>query len=253
LKSYDSETLLTSSTEAVTTPLGYIPAAIGLYKHLRLPQPCNPTLEKTPIIIYGGSSPVGAFAIKLAQSSNIYPIIAIAGRGKAFVSSLVDPAKGDVVLDSRDGTKAVAASIRELGLDIEYGFDAISTHESLGLVGSLLNPKTGKLAEVIGQNKPIEGIPASVEQFHVVAPYMRKPNSPESKEGKARLKIGHREFEFMMFKWLGYALAEGLMEGHPSEIIPGGLKGVSTMMKNVKGGVNSGVKDMVRIADIKGI
>lgn len=106
---------------------------------------------------------MGAFAIKLARSSNIHPIIAIAGRGKDFVSSLVDPTKGDIVLDYRDGTKAVAASIRKLGLDIEYGCDAISTPESLELVGSLLNAKIGKLAEVIGQNKPIEGIPAGVE------------------------------------------------------------------------------------------
>jgi len=111
--------LLKPIVEAVTTPLDYITAAIGLYKHLRVPQPYNPTLEKTPFIVCGGSSAVGAFAIKLARSSNIHPSIAIAGRGKDFVSSLVDPTKGDIVLDYRDGTKAVAASIRKLGLDIE--------------------------------------------------------------------------------------------------------------------------------------
>lgn len=76
---------------------------------------------------------------------------------------------------------------------------------------------------------------------------------PESKEGKAGLKIRHRKFGFMMFKWLGYALAEGLIEGHPYGIVPGGLGGFSTIMKNVKGGVNSGVKYTVRIADTKGI
>jgi NADPH2:quinone reductase len=196
---------------------------------------------------------VGDFAIKLARSSNIHPIITIAGQCKGSVSSFVDPIKGDVVLGYRDGTKAVSASIRKLGLDIKYRFDVISTLEFSELVGSLWNAKAGKLVEVTGQNKPTEGILAGVEQFHVVTPYMWNPKCPESKEGKTGLKIRHREFGFMMFKWLGYAPPEGLIEGHPYGIVPSDLEGVSTMMKNMKGGINKRVKYMVRIADTKGI
>jgi hypothetical protein len=82
---------------------------------------------------------------------------------------------------------------------------------------------------------------------------MWNPKCPESKEGKTGLKIRHREFGFMMFKWLGYAPPEGLIEGHPYGIVPSDLEGVSTMMKNMKGGINKRVKYMVRIADTKGI
>jgi NADPH:quinone reductase-like Zn-dependent oxidoreductase len=46
-------------------------AAVGLYQRLGLPEPWNATMTKTPLIVYGGSGAVGAYAIKLAQLSNI--------------------------------------------------------------------------------------------------------------------------------------------------------------------------------------
>jgi NADPH:quinone reductase-like Zn-dependent oxidoreductase len=50
-------------------------AAIALYQQHKLPLPWLPAKEKIPLIVYGGSSAVGAFAIKLAKLSKISPII----------------------------------------------------------------------------------------------------------------------------------------------------------------------------------
>jgi NADPH:quinone reductase len=41
-------------------------AAIGLYMRLRLPEPWHATTSPLPLIVYGASGAVGAFAIKLA-------------------------------------------------------------------------------------------------------------------------------------------------------------------------------------------
>jgi len=39
-------------------------AALGLFQELDLPTPLHPATEKIPVVIYGGSSAVGAFALK---------------------------------------------------------------------------------------------------------------------------------------------------------------------------------------------
>ena len=56
-----------------------------------------------------------------------------------------------------------------------------------------------------------------------MAPWIWKPVSPDSKDGKAGVKTGLRDFVFVHFKFLGFALAEGLIGGHLIEIVPDGL------------------------------
>jgi NADPH:quinone reductase-like Zn-dependent oxidoreductase len=56
-----------------------------MFRNLKLPTPWNPATTSTPFVIYGASSAVGSFAIKLARNSNIHPIIAIAGKGSHYV------------------------------------------------------------------------------------------------------------------------------------------------------------------------
>lgn len=98
---------LTPSIEAATIPLAATTASLALYRSLALPPPWHPTTERTPLLIYGGSSAVGAFAIKLASRSNLHPIIAVAGAGAKYVSSLLDASRGDTVIDYRVGRDAL--------------------------------------------------------------------------------------------------------------------------------------------------
>ncbi len=69
------------SLEAATIPLAAMTASLALYWTLQLPQPWTPAINPNPLLVYGGSSAVGAFAIKLAIASNLHPIIAVAGAG----------------------------------------------------------------------------------------------------------------------------------------------------------------------------
>ncbi|EAU38810.1 conserved hypothetical protein [Aspergillus terreus NIH2624] len=87
-------------------------SAVALYQHLRLPVPWQPATSPLPLVIYGGASAVGAYAIQLARRSNIHPIIAVAGRGIPFVEGLLDRSKGDSVIDYRQGDDAVISGIR---------------------------------------------------------------------------------------------------------------------------------------------
>lgn len=88
----------TSFEEAATIPLAAMTAAVGLFVRMNLPQPFVPASKPLPLLIYGAASAVGAFAIKLASRSNIHPLICVAGKGAAFVESLIDRSKGDVIV-----------------------------------------------------------------------------------------------------------------------------------------------------------
>jgi NADPH2:quinone reductase len=58
-------------------------------------------MEPIPLIIYGGAGAVGSFAIKLAQISNIHPLIVMAGNSIDYVESLVRKEKSDTIIDYR--------------------------------------------------------------------------------------------------------------------------------------------------------
>lgn len=92
-----------SFEEAATVPVAGFTAAIALYIDLGFRAPWETPAksddvaieekekhEKVPILIYGISSAVGAFAAKFARLSGYGPIIGVAGRAKEFAESLSD-------------------------------------------------------------------------------------------------------------------------------------------------------------------
>ena len=101
--------------EAATLPLAVLTAAVGLYetRNLGLNNPWDPAIKETPLVVYGGASAVGAYAIQLAKKSNIHPIITVAGRGIPFVEGMIDRSKGDTIVDYRDGDEAVVEGIKK--------------------------------------------------------------------------------------------------------------------------------------------
>ena len=56
-----------SFEEAATLGVGIITCGQGLYQTMGLPWPTQPTKEKFPILIYGGSSATGALGIQFAK------------------------------------------------------------------------------------------------------------------------------------------------------------------------------------------
>lgn len=118
-------------------------AAVGLYLRLYLPEPWLPATLPTAIIIYGGSSAVGAFVIKFAQASNLHPIIAVAGSGAEYVKTLLNTEKGDAIVDYRKGDAAVVSGIQDAlakaGVsEVRYAYDAISEHNSFVNISKVL-------------------------------------------------------------------------------------------------------------------
>ncbi|KAI9091548.1 hypothetical protein DFS34DRAFT_635060 [Phlyctochytrium arcticum] len=148
----------TSFEEACTLPLAAMTAAIGLYQDLALPLPWHPrkdTDPEIPLIIYGGSTAVGAFALKLAKLSNIHPVITVAGKGQAYVESLK---AADHIVNYRD-TKDVTAAIKEAlgGKSCLDALDAVSIEESYNNTTRALSP-SGHVSTVLPMPEPPTGI-----------------------------------------------------------------------------------------------
>lgn len=120
-----------SFEEASTIPLVSTTAAITLFRRHALTPPWSPVplpSAPIPLIIYGASSALGLFTVKLARLANIHPIIAIGGASHIHLLPLLDKARGDAFIDYCDGVESMMQQVRDaLGpLKARHALDAIS-------------------------------------------------------------------------------------------------------------------------------
>lgn len=239
--------------EGATLPLAAMTAAIGLYLNLGLPEPWKPLEkdEKLPLIVYGGASAVGAFAIKYAKQSNIHPLIVVAGKGKDYAETLIDRSKGDTIVNYREGDDAVVAGIKKAlkdnNLDAVYHcMDAVSEHNSYVNVGKVMesNKSKSKICLVL-PGKKYEGIPDHVEQSMSMVGRVHGENK------QMNYPPHGKDFGFLFYRYMTRGLQEGWFRGHPFEVIPGGLGGVEEGLRRLKNGEASAKKFVYRISETK--
>lgn len=234
-----------SFEQAATMPVAALTAAIMLFVDLGLPAPYavkeGGGEEKTPILIYGVTSAVGAYAAKLARLSGLGPIIGVAGRASEFAKTLVDH-----VVDYRQSEDALVAAVEDvlakegLGTKVRYVLDAISENGSLEATVRFIDPH-GKVCTVLppklfakdGENF---SYPPGIREFNGVLP---------------RVFSSHKDWGYIWSRYLSRLLDDGRLKAHPYEVVPGGLYGVLTALKNLKDGKASGMKYVCRVEDTK--
>ena len=239
----------TSFEEAATIPLAGMTAAVGLFCRLGLPEPWVGNVSQARkdalaggVLVYGASSAVGAFAIKLLVRAKIHPIICVAGRASSFVEGLIDKSKGDTVIDYRGGDDKVVAAIKDAvpsGHKLMYAFDAVSEKGSYQQIVKVLDPK-GHITLVLPGRK-FEEIPDTVHQTLT---------SVGSVHG---VPDDLSDFGYAWFRLFSLGLKEGWFSGHPYEVIPGGLSGVQQGLENLRDGKASAVKYVYRINETEGV
>ncbi|KAH8799119.1 hypothetical protein F5884DRAFT_825370 [Xylogone sp. PMI_703] len=232
-------------------PLAAMTSAIGLYARLGLPEPWHPATVRTPIIIYGGSSAVGAFAIKLAQASDIHPFIVVAGKGQDYVEQLITRSKGDSIVDYRGGDDAVLSGIttalKEAGVsEVRYAYDAISDHNSFRNIGKILAKPGNKMTVVVPWGD-YSDIPSYIEQnITMVTDIFQDIGSIED---TARMRASSKDFGFVFSRLFSRGLQEGWFTPHPYEVVPGGLNGIEKGLTDLMNGVNSATKYVFNVED----
>jgi NADPH:quinone reductase-like Zn-dependent oxidoreductase len=233
----------TSFEEAATIPLCAMTAAIGLFSNLGLPEPwvsesqARTRVQNGGIIVYGAASAVGAFAIKLLVHADIHPILCVAGNGIPFVITLIDPSKGDTIIDYRQGNEAVVqnlAAAAPAGQTCAYAYDAVSGHQSTTNIAQVLDPH-GHIA-LLWPLGEYPNIPTSVYQTRISVAVVHEDKN-------------YQEFAYAWFRLFGYGLQQGWLSGHPFEVCEGGLLGVEAGLRNLMEGKASAVKYVFRVAD----
>ncbi|KAI1749641.1 GroES-like protein [Xylaria castorea] len=231
----------TTFEEAAAIPLAAMTSAVGLYLRLGLPQPWLPAKEPIPLIIYGAASAVGAYAIQLAQKSNIHPLICVAGRSIAHVEGLIDRGKGDVILDYREGDDALVESLRKAagGKPLLYAFDAVAEKEK----SSYAN-----LGKVLAKGAKMTLVLPTPDFYTFVPDYVEN-----SFTSVGSVHNDAKDFGYVYFRYLARGLHEGWFKAQPQEVVPGGLGGVQQALENLRDGKANAVKYVFRIADTEGV
>ncbi|SCV57543.1 related to NADPH:quinone reductase and related Zn-dependent oxidoreductases [Fusarium fujikuroi] len=227
----------TTFEEGATIPLASMTAALGVYQRLQLPLPWSPVTVPTPLVVNGGATAVGAFAIKFAALSNVHPIIAIAGNGIPFVDTLLDKSKGDIIIDYRQGPEHVNEELRKVAEKhtISYAYDTVSDEASLEMLFKVVDAENGKIMSVIPKEDSVIGgitvLGSNVGHIHESA-----------KEG---FKVGNAEFGAAIYNLVSLGLADGWFSGHPYEVAEGGLDGLEGALKNLEAGLYNTSKSIV--------
>ncbi|KAF4625144.1 hypothetical protein G7Y89_g13030 [Cudoniella acicularis] len=250
--------------EAATLPLVITTAGITLFRRQNLPPPWSPRLPSDPplpLIIYGASSALGTFAIKLARASNIHPIIAIAGGSSAHLLPLLDERLGDALLDYRVGEEEMKRHVKEKlnGLPCHHAFDAITSKKTSSWIPisqmlSLSTPsQPSYLSVVSGANKYDESsIPKEITVLYTYVGTAHagayKPTMPKQPQNLEFVK-SDPEWAYVFFRYVARMLADGRMTGHPFQVVDGGLGGVASGLQMLKEGKARGFKFVFRVAD----
>ncbi|MCJ1393327.1 hypothetical protein MMC18_006199 [Xylographa bjoerkii] len=252
----------TSFEEAATIPLVTLTAAISLFCRQSLPPPWSPrpaNAPPLPLVIYGASSALGSFAIKLAKASNIHPIIAICGASQQYVKSLIEPSKGDAIIDYRIGVEEMIDAVKKsLGpLKAEHALDAISAKGTWIPIAKMVDARKAQISVVSGSNRYEETeVPTGVSikytfvgTAHSGAYKSGMPKQPEDPE-TVKSDV---EFAYVLLRYVSRMLSRGNFEGHPVELIPGGLDGVEVGLRRLKNGEAKGVKFVYKISQTHGL
>lgn len=233
----------TSFEEAASIPLAAMTAAVGLYQRLGLPEPWSTVAseKEIPLLIWGGGTAVGSYAIQFAKKSGIHPLIVVAGRAKEHVQSLIEPEKGDVIIDYRDDEAAIIESVKAAleGKKLQHAYDAVSEHGSFQTISKILENPGGKITLVLpGAN--YDDIPTGIVKAITSV-------------GCVHAAENDKDFGYIWFRYIAKGLQDGWFKGHPTQIVPGGLGGIQTALQNLKDGKASAVKYIFKIEDTEGV
>ncbi|KAJ4993151.1 zinc-binding oxidoreductase [Stagonosporopsis vannaccii] len=211
--------------QAVVLPLALSTACSGLYPKnlLNLPLPSATKIEKNgkTVLIWGGSSSVGATAIQLAAASGVTVVTTASSTNHGLVKSL----GAEYVFDYKSST--VIQDIANVLRNTEFAgiYDAISDESSFEKESAILDELKKKVpvASVLpGSKRTALFNPVYVVAFAII----QEPNKP----------IG----EWIWQKFLPEALANGLFQPKPDPLPTGhGLEGIQNGLDVQRKGVSA--------------
>ncbi|KZO97040.1 GroES-like protein [Calocera viscosa TUFC12733] len=217
-----------SFDQAATMPGAFWTVALGLFacSGLQIPLPLDgekvtPKVQGETLLVWGGSSGVGALAVQIGVISGFKVIATASPKNFEYVKSL----GAETVLDYHDAD--IADQIKGLAPNLRYAFDAIGEKESTSGVLSSLNHIGSEVATVL----PSHGEATSGTNpvtHHIFAGSMYFPEQDT-------LRLGLAAFWQILVN-------EGKIIPHPTKLMPNGLNSIDEGFDFMRQGKVSGVK-----------
>ncbi|TFK69667.1 GroES-like protein [Pluteus cervinus] len=220
-----------SYDQATTIPTGLTTPYNAFYQGwgLTLPTKSAGGLGKyagTPILVIGGSSAVGQFAIQLAKASGFSPIITTSSLKhtdhlKSFGATHI--------LNRHNPLSTLAGDVAKITSTLPYAYDAVALPDAQQAVYDLLSDG-GKLATVLPPRIP-NSIRTKEGDGKVVHQVQAMRTIPGQEE---KLAEGYRNWT----EWL----QTGLIKPQPLEVLPNGLNGIADGLQRLEDDKISGIK-----------
>ncbi|EPQ52564.1 GroES-like protein [Gloeophyllum trabeum ATCC 11539] len=225
-----------SFDQGASVPLGLATAAIGLYGPAEgsVGAGLTPPWEESgrgkyagkPILIFGGATSVGQYAIQLAKLSGFSPIIVTASpKHTQFLNSL----GANHVLDRNAPLTALESSVAPLlTSQLEVVYDAVSFADTQQAGYDLLAP-SGTIVLVL--DSQIKDKSLGKKQVHVM--------------GNVHVPAA-RKTGVSLYSKLTSLLESGELKPNRVEVLPNGLAGIPDGLKRMENDQVSGVKLIAR-------
>lgn len=253
--------------EAATIPLNSTTAAITLFRRQEFNPPWNPegpaTQNQGPIVIYGASSALGTFAVKLCKLADIHPIIAIGGGSASYTRKFLDSGRGDSFIDYRGGVDAMKQQILDSvgggSKKPRHAIDCISQDGTWIPLAQILDGESRSLLSVTNGAHRYDDdseIPPGVTILYTYVGTAHTGKYPENAPRQPPADAARADVAFArdFFSWLGRMLEQDGFEGHPYQVVSGGLAGVEEGLRRLResgnnNNNNKGRKLVYRIAE----
>ncbi|KAI1401254.1 zinc-binding dehydrogenase [Hypoxylon fuscum] len=124
--------------DAAAVPLAFATAVQALFGRLNLPEPSKPAKSAFPVLVSGGASSVGLYAVQLAKLAGLYVVATASPKNHALLQEL----GADAVVDYKD--PSWPEQVRKLTHDgLEHAFDCIAEHGTPEAIAHALSPTKG--------------------------------------------------------------------------------------------------------------
>ncbi|TFK34172.1 GroES-like protein [Crucibulum laeve] len=230
-----------SYEEAASIPLTACTAVLGLARLFKFPDIAP--LGRS-ILVWGGSSSLGQYAIQLARLANLYVISTASPKNFDLVKSC----GADVVIDYRSPdiiSKILEASPRGDGVD--YVFDSISENDTIGVASKTFR-KDGPRKAVVVLPISSEAMDNNVE-YHFV--FIAALLGADAWLGGIYFPNNYQDYELgkAFYGLISEWLKEGKFKPNPIRVRPGGLRGVPEGIQFMLDGKVSGTKLVYRVSE----
>lgn len=205
--------------------------------------------SNTPLVIYGASTAIGAFAIKLASAAKIHPIIAVGSSSSDFLAEYLDASKGDKLVDytAHKSPDALADAIKAAvpnGARAFHAYDTISDPKTT--IPVLSKVLAGPAQEGTGLRPKITVIlpgqdySAADKSVDVELTYVGNIHNGGAAE---------YAFSTVWSALFSKGLQQGWLKPHPHEVIPNGLGGLADALQRIQKGSVRAKKLIGRVAE----